>query len=96
MVDICTSVSLPIQIQRLEIYPNPAYSVVYLEVESERLESVALELWDSQGRRVRQHQYRAITGVWSAQVEVSDLPKGIYWLRLSGEQFQTWRKVVVQ
>lgn len=96
MVDICTNLALPLQIQRLEVYPNPAHSLLRVDVESELLESVVVELWDSQGRRVRSQQHRALSGAWNAQMEVGDLPGGTYWLRLSGEQFQAWRKVIVQ
>ena len=61
------------------IYPNPAKSFVTLEFETSH-ENTLLQILDINGRRVRTLDLKA--GVEILQIDVSDLPKGVYTVML--------------
>gem|GEM_PF-4147733 len=95
-VEVCTDVSLPPSVEELNVYPNPAQHAFRVDFAGESAGPVLLELWDSQGRPVRRQMVQEGSSSWSAEVPVAGLPKGIYLLSTRGEDFQVWRKVVVQ
>ena len=61
------------------LYPNPAKSFVTLEFEALK-ENTLLQILDINGRKVRTFDLKA--GVETLQIDVSDLPKGIYTVML--------------
>ena len=75
----------------LSIYPNPASSVVTIRV-SEMLADAAVAIVDLNGRTVKS---LALQGN-SATFDVSQLAKGAYFVRLTGEQATTVRKLIVK
>lgn len=95
-VEVCTNVDLPPSVHELNVYPNPAQYAFRVDFAGESAGPVLLELWDSQGRPVRRQMVQEGSSIWSAEVTVADLPKGIYLLSTRGEDFQVWRRVVVQ
>ena len=61
------------------LYPNPAKRFVNLEFEALK-ENALLQILDINGRRVRTLDLKA--GIETLQIDVSDLPKGIYTVML--------------
>ena len=57
------------------IYPNPAKSFVTLEFEALK-ENTLLQILDLNGRKVRTFDLKA--GIETLQIDLGDLPKGIY------------------
>ena len=71
------------------LYPNPAKSFVTLEFEALD-ENTLLQILDINGRRVRTLDLKA--GIETLQIDVSDLPKGIYTVMLGN----TTKKLIVE
>ena len=65
----------PKQVEKVFVYPNPADDYLYLQVEGGTSSTVA-QLYDFSGRLVGE---QAVSG---SQINVQDLPTGIYLLRL--------------
>ena len=61
------------------LYPNPAKSFVTLEFEALK-ENTLLQILDINGRRVRTLDLKA--GIETLQIEIGNLPKGIYTVML--------------
>ncbi|MDE7149399.1 MAG: T9SS type A sorting domain-containing protein [Bacteroidales bacterium] len=61
------------------VYPNPARTVLYVEVPGG---FTHLEIYSLQGRR---YLNRPVTGVRRYEIPVTDYPEGVYVLKLSGE-----------
>ncbi len=74
---------------QVNIYPNPANSTLYLKFETAR--TVQLSLWDAQGRLVLRQQYVGS----SAILDLTDLPQGVYTLRLLCDNNSTLTKKIV-
>ena len=71
------------------MFPNPAKSFVTLEFEALQ-ENILLQILDINGRRVRTLDLKA--GIETLQIDVSDLPKGIYTVMLGN----TTKKLIVK
>ena len=75
----------------LSIYPNPANSMVTISV-SEQLASTTATVIDLNGRTVATFTLTDNT----ATFDVSSLAKGAYFVRITGEQATTVRKLIVK
>ena len=74
--------------QSLSIYPNPASSVLSIQLDQYDVSTAGamLYIYSAQGQLVRRQE---LSGVDTAQVDVADLPMGAYALRLElgGQQY---------
>jgi photosystem II stability/assembly factor-like uncharacterized protein len=75
-------------INRVQVYPNPAHDLLCISSER-RIDK--LELDNSSGTRV----CSKIPGEKKSTLNISDLPKGVYFLTLTGENWVTNRKIVI-
>ncbi len=76
----------------LSIYPNPATDQVTISLSDEVEGEVAFQLISSQGQLLRQQ----VLGVGTAQIDVTDLPSGIYFLRFRSNGIQRTEKLIIQ
>ena len=75
------------------VYPNPASSVLYVEVKGKAQAGARfLELITLDGRRIRQTQ---MTGTRQS-LDITGLEKGLYILRIYGDRFTEMHRVVIR
>lgn len=79
-------------ISNFAVYPNPTTNLLNLEVNFVKSASVALTLTNSIGTKVMTRQY---TGNINDQLDVTGLTSGIYFVVITGENFNVSRRVVV-
>lgn len=80
----------------LQIFPQPASETLHLSYTLENAENINFILYDILGKKVTEMQFAKETGTISHQIPISNLSKGIYTLRLSGQKGSTTRKVIVE
>jgi uncharacterized delta-60 repeat protein len=85
--DIATEVSSPVGYQMVSVYPNPASGFMNVD----NCKGSALSLYSMEGKL----QYSATIGQEQFRVDVSNLPKGIYAVVITGESGIKSSKVVV-
>ncbi|MBT8262610.1 MAG: T9SS type A sorting domain-containing protein [Bacteroidia bacterium] len=73
----------------IAVYPNPAVSIVNIDMGGSHKEN-EVSLADIHGRILRTRQFRNKT-----QFEVSDLPSGIYFIRITSEGSEITKKLIV-
>ena len=103
-LDGSESLSEPVIIQRavdevelLGTFPNPARTQATIRFAVPEQQSVTLRMYDVLGRQVQTIVDGEREGRQSMQVNVSDLPSGVYFLRLEAEsQMKTQRMTVVR
>lgn len=81
--------------QWLQAYPNPVGTTLTLEL-PETAETFRLDWLDATGRVVRQDQLSGGAGAGEVSLEVSDLPAGVYQLRLQSPAGQVYLSSVVK
>ena len=79
-----------------QIYPNPASNKVYLEFTSKESETNSVYLFDLLGKAIYSENIDVIKGLNKKPIDLFDIPKGIYFLRLENKgQTLKATKVVV-
>ena len=84
-----TSIDEPEPQLDVEIVPNPASDRIRISVAD--FAPVALRLLDAQGRLLRERRFAEMT-----ELDVTDLPAGVYLLHLNSENGMAVRKVVLE
>lgn len=75
---------------KVKLFPNPAYSAFNLQTTGGIIE--AIELYDSQGRRLERRQVETS----QTTIDATSLDRGLYWLKVQVDGDWTVKKVVVQ
>jgi len=74
--------------------PNPVLSVLRLQVQDSKGQVVQTTLTDASGREVLRRQFVPETNTHQEEFGVSELPTGMYFLKVSTSEKQTTLKVV--
>jgi alkaline phosphatase D len=78
-------------------FPNPTTSTVFLHLISNQSETLNLTIFDPKGREYgRKSPIKLGTGVHFEEVDLTDLPNGVYFIRLSSERTQADIRIVKQ
>jgi predicted esterase len=73
----------------LRLSPNPASSVLYLELTQPELGALEITLSDAQGRTLRAWKSQKTGSSWSQSIDVSPLPKGTYFILVKGTNIRS-------
>ena len=77
-----------------QVMPNPVTNVLRLKVQNSKEQVVQTTLTDATGREVMRRKFVPETNSHQEEFEVSELPKGMYFLKVSTSEKQTTLKVV--
>lgn len=80
----------------ISVSPNPFGEFLHLSFESERTESVRLELINALGQMVLQEEKTAVAGVNNFELNVAGIESGTYFLRINGMTGSFGLKVLKQ
>ncbi len=83
-------------IHDLNIYPNPANSQLQVHFTVDTPRDIRVQLMNITGQTVQEFQLNSFMGPYSNTMDVSQLSKGIYMLKLTHELGTYTHKVVVQ
>ncbi|MEO0731540.1 MAG: T9SS type A sorting domain-containing protein, partial [Bacteroidota bacterium] len=78
----------------LNAYPNPTSQFVNVRFTSET--AIALTLTDLSGRQLRRLDYPATRGERTERIELGNVPAGVYLLRLTSDEAQVTKRLVVR
>jgi PKD repeat protein len=81
----------PVELAGLRIYPNPATDQFFLELGSQPVTDLQLELQDAAGRTLRQQ----VSSQKRTRIEVEGLPAGVYQLRVKSPAGVVNRKITL-
>jgi hypothetical protein len=83
-----------LQMSLLEIYPNPAKRILYVEKQNNTTDS-KISLMSIDGKQMT--QTILASGNSQAEINVSQYPKGIYWVRISSDsQISKSHKITIE
>ena len=67
----------------LKIFPNPANNILNISFQTDnKISSLEIDLLDMTGRLISTYNIENITGVFNKQIDVNQLSKGLYTLRM--------------
>lgn len=71
--------------QELYVYPNPAHEKVMIDFTAASDENMQLNIFDATGRSVHSQGVNATTGNNSVELNVNSFAKGLYFIKMTGE-----------
>ena len=84
----------PMGARGLFVLPNPVTNILHLRVQDSKGQVVKTTLIDASGREVLRRQFVAETNTHQEEFGVSELPTGVYFLKVLTPEKQTTLKVV--
>jgi hypothetical protein len=76
--------------QTFNIYPNPAKSIAMIQLNMpERELSMSLNILDAAGKVIMSRTYEGVDKKTTIEVDIADLPAGVYQMLLNGNKFST-------
>jgi hypothetical protein len=76
---IISNINPPVETKRLRIFPNPADDFLTVEMPAEDMK---LQLYSAYGKLIQEY----ITGKGKFKIDISDLPRGSYFIRAVGQE----------
>ncbi len=103
----CSSVSTTISVNdvgineisstlKANVYPNPANQELNIDLYSQSQNTIVIELIDISGRLVLSEQYQISIGLNQKQINIDQVQKGLYMLKLSSENGVSTEKIIIQ
>lgn len=78
------------------VYPNPASDVLHIDLNSGETQNTTIELSSMNGQVVYKEEIDALLGDFKKDINLSDLSKGIYLIKIIGDKSVLTRKVTIQ
>ena len=95
MVDDCTGIDEERANKLgLDIYPNPSTGIFNMDISGMDNEEFRLKVLNMQGRMVFSGKLSFANGVYNNQLDLSYLPKGVYYLVVQNDQTSITKKIV--
>ena len=79
----------------LHLFPNPAKDEVFLQWNSEREQTAQVEVFDLGGNRIGLKQVEAVQGANRLRYSTTDLPAGLYLVRLSVKDGLLQKRLII-
>jgi hypothetical protein len=80
--------------RNLKIYPNPTDHMIYIHLNLPDFTDIRLEFYDAAGRKIFIKEYSGVNNI-NESLDISNLPAGMYWLKMQTEKGQVIRNIVV-
>jgi hypothetical protein len=78
------------------VYPNPGNSYFMMELENNYQGKLSVEVFDMLGKQHQQLEFEKTDFYLKKQIDASNLPAGLYIIRMKGEDFEwteKWQKL---
>ncbi len=85
----------PVGEQQILVYPNPSEGLFTLDLSMPEAQDVMLEVYDVNGKKIREEKISQALSTNYA-LDLSNEPKGMYFIKLYNERFTTTQRVVTQ
>jgi len=80
--------------RKLNVYPNPTDHHLYIELTLQEDTDLWIELFDGTGRKIMIREFSQVNRVFEA-LDMSDLPQGLYYLKVRTKGGQALRKIII-
>ena len=78
------------------IYPNPTNGIVNIIFENQNVENLIIEIFDNTGKLIYMKQFENVKAKSIKEIDLSTQPKGIYFIKVYGDNILNVEKVLFQ
>jgi len=79
----------------LKIYPNPSDDILYIELNTEEYMDLYFELFDGIGRKLMIKEFSQVNRIFEP-IDVSNIPEGVFYIKVRSGNRATVNKIVIQ
>ncbi len=79
----------------MKVYPNPSSGMITLELSHDAAADLDIEIFSLNGKIVYRNSLKSVSNV-QEQIDLSNVTRGIYMLRVRTEDEVSMRKLVIQ
>lgn len=94
-VDICENIA-DYKNARMNIYPNPSHGVFHVSMANVGVEDADLRVFDAMGKIVYKAHDIELWGNNEINLDLSNQPEGVYFIRLESSTINIYEKIVVR
>ncbi|MDQ3047146.1 MAG: T9SS type A sorting domain-containing protein [Bacteroidota bacterium] len=94
-VEICTGVEESISSAEINVYPNPTSGSFSISFSNVTISEVMISIVDIQGKEVFNSMENNVSGSFTKQINLENIAKGMYYIKLSTGSDITIRKLMV-
>lgn len=88
---------ISMEISSLEVYPNPTSNIINIRFNVKENSDISFELIDLEGRKIQTNKVeKIILGLYEKELNVSEIPNGSYFLKISVNGKSTTEKVNIR
>jgi hypothetical protein len=77
-----------------EIYPNPVSDKLFIDFDSQDFDNTELLIYNTAGQIIINTQQNFSPGQNTFRIDVSNLPKGVYFVKITGEKTYETKKFI--
>lgn len=81
---------------KLSIYPNPSISELNVSFEITDTKNITIELSSIIGQVLYSETLNNFSGIYTKKINTGNYSQGIYMLRIFGEKYNTFKKIIIQ
>lgn len=78
------------------IYPNPSAECINLDLNIKSSQAITFEISDINGKLIRLISAGVLSGQTKQSIDISDIAKGTYILKISGENASETKKIIIE
>ncbi len=82
------------KIANILVYPNPASEILYISLNSEYCDELICEIFTIEGKKVLSDKIETSNGVTSKALNINNLSKGIYLLKLTDKNGENYKQKI--
>ncbi len=80
----------------VNVYPNPAHDRIFVYVKTKNAGTTYLELFDAMGKRIILQPEKHRNNEWCAEMNIQNVPSGIYFLKANTTKGVVVKKVIIK
>ena len=92
----CTGVNELSSLNEMNIFPNPASSILNLQLDMQAKDDLTLTVLDNSGKEMFTNELNSARGTVNEKIEIENWPQGIYYIQLSSENGLATQSFMVQ
>jgi hypothetical protein len=93
--ELSTSSNDPIEVESLNVYPNPASNLTFVDLDLTEPSDVRITVLNNMGQQVAYRDYGKIAGEMKFPVDLNNMPAGMYQIQIFVNNNFTSRKINV-
>jgi Ig-like domain CHU_C associated/Secretion system C-terminal sorting domain/Domain of unknown function (DUF2341) len=92
----CTGITEEVAAQDVNVYPNPTNGMFNIIMNNANYNELLISIVDVQGKEVYASKNKNVIGVFNKQIDLRELSKGVYFIKMNADSILKVQKLIIQ